>query len=160
MSMMREVQAYIAKNPESGSAEIVKAFSQYTARSIQRTVCRLYDLNRATRETVGNRYVYSAEMPVDKPKEREVSVRVTLPLAGKLPRQTVITLIAKAESLMNRGLYRRAATTFMEAFEGSGHNEEREYCLRQRQRCLKKCATDNRKSEEWFLAGKFCGGDL
>lgn len=54
MSMLKEVQAFLAKNPGSGSAEIVEAFSQYSARSIQRTVCRLYDLNRATRETVGN----------------------------------------------------------------------------------------------------------
>lgn len=157
MSMLKEVQAFLAKNPGSGSAEIVEAFSQYSARSIQRTVCRLYDLNRATRETVGNRYVYSADMPLDMAKGCASPAKVVV---KQMPRQVVTHLIEKADHLMSRGLYRRAATMFMEAFEGAVHTEERDYCLRQRQRCLKKCAVDKKKPEEWCLAGKFCGGDM
>ncbi|MEP9265246.1 PerC family transcriptional regulator [Enterobacter kobei] len=66
-------------------------------------------------------------------------------------------LVKRAEELQNGGLYRRAATLWMDIFKRSKVMTLRERSLKQRQQCLRKVKQAKSQSE-WYLAGQFNGG--
>jgi hypothetical protein len=66
-------------------------------------------------------------------------------------------MIDQAKELQNRGLYRRAATLWLEAFQRSQILTERERCLKERQRCLRKAVSTSKADGSWFLAGRYAG---
>lgn len=150
MSLMGELGAFIAENPGLTSREIAEQFADYSVDSVQRAVCRLYDFNFATRELQGTQYRYYAVADSD---------RV---LPSQHHKQTVDKgledLIQKAEALQAGGLYRRAATLWLEIFNRSRITTLRERSLKQRQRCLRNAKLTTKTDSQWFLAGKFAGG--
>lgn len=146
MSLMKTLENFIAANPGLTSREIAEKFADYNIDSVQRTVCRLYDLNFLTREFKGKDCRYYAvnedaatntgKQPVDKGLNEKVK---------------------HAEELQERGMYRRAASLWMEIFKSSQVMTLRERSLKQRQLCLRK-AKQAKPESGWYLAGQFNGG--
>lgn len=147
MSLMKKLEAFIADNPGLTSREIAEAFASHSVDSVQRTVCRLYDFNFATREMHGNQYRYYV-----------VGTAAGDRLHESKPKKDTSPLFSKAKDLMAKGMYRRAASVWFEAFRCSEGGAEREHCLKQRQRCLRN-AKQTTTQCDWYLAGKFNGGD-
>lgn len=147
MSLMKTLEMFIADNPGLTSREIAEAFADYSVDAVQRTVCRLHEYNFTTREWNGNQFCYYALATSNGSGRREPPVD-----------KAVVALVEKAKALQERGLYRRAATLWMEAFRCSEVQTERERCLKERQRCLRKAVSDTKSGNSWFLAGRFIGG--
>ncbi|AUU85070.1 PerC family transcriptional regulator [Leclercia sp. LSNIH1] len=147
MSLMKTLEMFIADNPGLTSREIADAFSNFSIDSVQRTVCRLHDFNFTTRELVGSHYRYFA---------------VNASAGCGQPTQRIDTgasdLIKNAKALQEKGLYRRAASLWFEAFQCSDLLTERERCLKERQRCLRQAKSTAKPEGQWFLAGQFNGG--
>ena len=147
MSLMKTLEMFIADNPGLTSREIADAFANYSIDSVQRTVCRLHDFNFTTRELVGSQYRYYA---------------VNASAGCGQPIQRVDTgaadLMKNAKALQEKGLYRRAASLWFEAFQCSDLITERERCLKERQRCLRQATSTVKPEGQWFLAGQFNGG--
>lgn len=146
MSLMKKLEAFIANNPGLTSREIAEAFASHSVESVQRTVCRLHDYNFAARVLDGNQYRYYAINSGDGDNGRNRSCN-----------KTVTAYISQAKKLQDRGMYRRAATCWLEAFRLSEGGAEREHCLKQRQRCLRNAKQPTSQCD-WYLAGKFTGG--
>jgi len=146
MSLMKTLEAFIANNPGLTSREIAEAFADYSVDSVQRTVCRLHDFNFATREMHGNQYRYYV-----------VGAAAGDRLHDSKPKKDISPLFSKAKALMAKGMYRRAASVWFEAFRCSEGGAEREHCLKQRQRCLRNAKQPTSQCD-WYLAGKFTGG--
>lgn len=146
MSLMKTLEMFIADNPGLTSREIAEAFADYSVDAVQRTVCRLHEYNFITREWRGNQFRYYALATSTGAGRREPPVD-----------KAVVALVEKAKALQERGLYRRAATLWMEAFRCSEVRIERERCLKERQRCLRKAVSDTKVGNSWFLAGRYAG---
>lgn len=146
MSLMKTLETFIANNPGLTSREIAEAFADYSVDSVQRTVCRLHDFNFATREMRGNQYRYYV-----------VGVAAGDRLHESKLKKDTSPLFSKAKALMAKGMYRRAASVWFEAFRFSEGGAEREHCLKQRQRCLRNAKQPTSQCD-WYLAGKFTGG--
>lgn len=71
--------------------------------------------------------------------------------------QVILCLTRQAEELESRGLYRRAATVWMEAFRESHSQPERNNFLARRERCLRKSSKRAASGEEWYLSGNYVG---
>lgn len=147
MSLMKTLEMFIADNPGLTSREIAEAFADYSVDAVQRAVCRLHEHNFTTREWKGNQFCYYALATSAGAGRREPPVD-----------KAVVALVDKAKGLQERGLFRRAATVWMQAFQRSEVVTERERCLKERQRCLRKAVSDTKAGNSWFLAGRFIGG--
>lgn len=146
MSLMKTLEMFIADNPGLTSREIAEAFADYSVDAVQRTVCRLHEYNFTTREWKGNQFRYYALPTSTGAGRREPPVD-----------KAVSSLVEKAKALQERGLFRRAATVWMQAFQRSEVVTERERCLKERQRCLRKAVSDTKSGNSWFLAGRYAG---
>lgn len=146
MSLMKKLEVFIADNPGLTSREIAEAFASHSVDSVQRTVCRLHDFHFATRVMQGNQYRYYV-----------VGAESGDRLHESKPKKDTSPLFSKAKALMAKGMYRRAASVWFEAFRCSEGGAEREHCLKQRQRCLRNAKQPTSQCE-WYLAGKFTGG--
>lgn len=146
MSLMKTLEQFIAANPGLTSRDIAEQFADFNVDSVQRAVCRLHDLNFLTRELDGKEYRYYA---------------VNSDVASSASQQPVDKglddLVKRAEELQNSGLYRRAATLWMDIFKRSMVMTLRERSLKQRQQCLRKVKQAKSQSD-WYLAGQFNGG--
>ncbi|ECC6922541.1 PerC family transcriptional regulator [Salmonella enterica] len=69
----------------------------------------------------------------------------------------IATLVSDAEKLESRGLFRRAATVWMQAFDESLLIGEREAFTRRCQKCIASCKKPVRPGEQIYLAGRFVG---
>ncbi|MGQ7175180.1 PerC family transcriptional regulator, partial [Escherichia coli] len=70
-------------------------------------------------------------------------------------RVAVVEMMQKAQELSDKGLYQRAATVLMEAFNRSKNEEVREKILIERQRCLSRVQKVKAPSDVWALAGNY-----
>ncbi len=146
MSLMKTLEMFIAGNPGLTSREIAEQFADFNIDSVQRAVCRLHDMGFLTREFNGKECRYFAV------NSDLVANANTVPADKSLDE-----LVKRAEQLQESGLYRRAATIWMEIFKRSQTMPLRERSLRQRQQCLRK-AKQGRNDSVWYLAGHFNGG--
>lgn len=71
--------------------------------------------------------------------------------------RVILCLTRRAEELESRGLFRRAATVWMEAFRESHSQPERNNFLAHRERCLRKSSKRAASGEEWYLSGNYVG---
>lgn len=71
--------------------------------------------------------------------------------------RVILCLTRQAEELESRGLFRRAATVWMEAFRESHSQPERNNFLAHRERCLRKSSKRAASGEEWYLSGNYVG---
>lgn len=146
MSLMKTLEIFIADNPGLSSREIADSFTDYSTESVQRTVCRLYDFNFTTRELVGSQYRYYAVNSAAGCGQPVLHVDTG-----------VSEIVKKAKALHDKGLYRRAASLWFEAFQRSEVVTERDRCLKERLRCLRQAKYVFKPQSQWFLAGKFSG---
>jgi uncharacterized phage protein (TIGR02220 family) len=62
-SLLKDIQIFIANNPGLTNKEIAASMPEYDVHAVQRGVCHLVKLNRATRQHNGKCYQYFAKAP-------------------------------------------------------------------------------------------------
>lgn len=160
MSFLKTIQLFVANNPGLTNKEIAAALSDYELHSVQRAVCRLAMLGRAERRGERPTFRYYAKAPVGPigpivpryPVEKaEVMPE---PKQESAPNPAVVAMMEKAKDLSDKGLFLRAATVLMDAFNRSKNEEMREKILDERQRCLSMVQRAKSSGDGWCLAGR------
>lgn len=160
MSFLKTIQLFVANNPGLTNKQIAAALPEYELHSVQRAVCRLVMLNRAERKGERPNFRYYAKEPVGPigpivpryPVEKaEVMPE---PKQESAPNPAVIAMMNKAQELFDKGLFLRAATVLMEAFNRSKNETMREKILAERQRCLSMVVKAKPHVDGWCLAGR------
>ncbi|MDJ6850320.1 PerC family transcriptional regulator [Salmonella enterica] len=158
MSLLAKVQAFIGLNPGLTSNEIADAFPEYDRLLVQRSASKLYRCKRVNRRLHGKVFRYYA----GKDEAVILTLRQKKPRAasrytGSGDPKVIATLVSDAEKLESRGLFRRAATVWMQAFDESLLIGEREAFTRRCQKCIERCRKPVRPGEQIYLAGRFVG---
>lgn len=160
MSFLKTIQLFISKNPGLTNKEIAAALPDYELHSVQRAVCRLAMLGRAERRGERPTFRYYAKAPVGPigpivpryPVEKaEVMPE---PKQENAPNPAVVEMMEKAKELSDKGLFLRAATVLMDAFNRSKNEDMREKILDERQRCLNMVQRAKPSGDGWCLAGR------
>ena len=160
MSFLKTIQLFVANNPGLTNKEIAAALPDYELHSVQRAVCRLAMLGRAERRGERPTFRYYAKAPIGPigpivpryPVEKaEVMPE---PKQESAPNPAVIAMMQKAKELSEKGLFLRAATVLMDAFNRSKSEEMREKILDERKRCLNMVQRARPSGEGWCLAGR------
>lgn len=160
MSFLKTIQLFVANNPGLTNKEIAAALPEYELHSVQRAVCRLVMLNRAERKGERHNFRYYAKAPTGPigpviPREAvEKSEVIPEPNQETAPNPAVVAMMDKAQELFDRGLFLRAATVLMEAFNRSKNEGMREKILAERQRCLSMVVRAKPVVDGWCLAGR------
>lgn len=160
MSFLKTIQLFVANNPGLTNKEIAAALPEYELHSVQRAVCRLAMLGRAERRGERPTFRYYAKAPIGPigpivpryPVEKaEVMPE---PKQESAPNPAVVAMMEKAKELFDKGLFLRAATVLMDAFNRSKSEEMREKILEERQRCLSMVQRAKPCGDGWCLAGR------
>ena len=160
MSFLKTIQLFVPKNPGLTNKEIAAALPEYELHSVQRAVCRLAMLGRAERRGERPTFRYYAKAPIGPigpivpryPVEKaEV---IPDPKQESTPNPAVVAMMEKAKELSDKGLFLRAATVLMDAFNRSKSEEMREKILDERQRCLSMVQRAKLSGDGWYLAGR------
>lgn len=160
MSFLKTIQLFVANNPGLTNKEIAAALPEYALHSVQRAVCRLAMLGLAERRGERPTFRYYAKAPIGPigpivpryPVEKaEVMPE---PKQESAPNPAVIAMMDKAKELFDKGLFLRAATVLMDAFNRSKSEEMREKILEERQRCLSMVVKAKPQVDGWYLAGR------
>lgn len=160
MSFLKTIQLFISKNPGLTNKEIAAALPDYELHSVQRAVCRLAMLGRAERRGERPTFRYYAKAPVGPigpivsryPVEKAEVMHE--PKHEAAPNPAVVAMMEKAKELSGKGLFLRAATVLMDAFNRSKSEEMREKILDERQRCLSMVQRAKPSGDGWCLAGR------
>ena len=161
MSLLKDIQIFIAANPGLTNKEIAASMRQYDVHAVQRGVCHLVKLNRATRQHNGKCYQYFAKAPGGDVSEGRSALKINRADAPAVseqeaaPNPAVTTMMEKAQVLFEKGLFQRAATVLMEAFNRSKDEEQRMKILIERQRCLSMVPKVKTPTDAWCLAGQW-----
>lgn len=160
MSFLKTIQLFLSKNPGLTNKQIAAAMPEYELHSVQRAVCRLVMLNRAERKGERPNFRYYAKAPVGPigpivpryPVEKaEVMPE---PKQESAPNPAVVAMMEKAKELSDKGLFLRAATVLMDAFNRSKNEEMREKIMAERQHCLSMVQRAKPCGDGWCLAGR------
>lgn len=160
MSFLKTIQLFVANNPGLTNKEIAAALPEYELHSVQRAVCRLAMLGRAERRGERPTFRYYAKAPIGPigpivpryPVEKaEVMPE---PKQESAPNPAVVAMMEKAKELFDKGLFLRAATVLMDAFNRSKSEEMREKILEERQRCLSMVQRAKPCGDGWCLTGR------
>lgn len=160
MSFLKTIQLFVAKNPGLTNKQIAAAMPEYELHSVQRAVCRLVMLNRAERKGERPNFRYYAKAPVGPigpivPRYPVEKAEVmSEPKQESAPNPAVVAMMEKAKELSDKGLFLRAATVLMDAFNRSKSEEMREKILDERQRCLSMVQRAKISGDGWCLAGR------
>lgn len=160
MSFLKTIQMFVANNPGLTNKQIAAALPEYELHSVQRAVCRLVMLNRAERKGERPHFRYYAKAPTgpigpiihrapvekveEMPEEKQEAT----------PNLAVVAMMEKAKELSEKGLFLRAATVLMDAFNRSKSEEMRGKILDERQRCLNMVQRAKPSGDGWCLAGR------
>ncbi|OQD50694.1 hypothetical protein BWZ29_02410 [Enterobacter cancerogenus] len=160
MSFLKTIQLFVANNPGLTNKEIAAALPEYELHSVQRAVCRLAMLGRAERRGERPTFRYYAKAPIGPigpivPRYPVEKSEVTPePKQESAPNPAVVAMMEKAKELSDKGLFLRAATVLMDAFNRSKSEEMREKILDERQRCLSMVQRAKPCGDGWCLAGR------
>ncbi|MDV2901750.1 hypothetical protein R0H17_08920 [Phytobacter diazotrophicus] len=146
MSLIHEILKYIEAHPGTSAADLRLVFHRVPRTVVQRAAYRLYESEFTTREMIKGQYCYFAAK--------------SYPETGGMPLDEITRshgLVRKAQELQSKGLYLRAATMWLEAFDASRLTEERAYCLDQRLKCLENRAHSACGERVYDLPGRFVG---
>ncbi|MFP9429837.1 hypothetical protein ACJ9N4_06070 [Enterobacter sp. LM3] len=160
MSFLKTIQLFVANNPGLTNKEIAAALPEYELHSVQRAVCRLVMLHRAERKGERHNFRYYAKAPTGPigpviPREAvEKSEVIPEPNQETAPNPAVVAMMDKAQDLFDKGLFLRAATVLMDAFNRSKNEGMREKILAERQRCLNMVPKIRVPNDGWCLAGR------
>lgn len=160
MSFLKTIQLFVSKNPGLTNKEIAAALPEYELHSVQRAVCRLVMLNRAERKGERPHFRYYAKAPtgpigpiIHRAPVEKVEEMPEEKQEAK-PNPAVVAMMEKAKELSDKGLFLRAATVLMEAFNRSKSEEMRGKILDERQRCLNMVQRAKPSGDGWCLAGR------
>ncbi|EJT8608557.1 PerC family transcriptional regulator [Salmonella enterica subsp. enterica serovar Newport] len=158
MSLLADVQKFIELNRGVTAKELAATFSDYRRTAVQQAASRLYRCKRVNRRLHGKVFRYYA----GKDEAVILTLRQKKPRAasrytGSGNPKVIATLVSDAEKLESRGLFRRAATVWMQAFDESLLIGEREAFTRRCQKCIASCKKPVRPGEQIYLAGRFVG---
>lgn len=160
MSFLKTIQLFVAKNPGLTNKQIAAALPEFELHSVQRAVCRLVMLNRAERKGLRPNYRYYAQAPTGPiwpiiPRAPiEKAEVIPEPKQETAPNPAAIAMMDKAKELSDKGLYLRAATVLMEAFNRSKNETMRTKILKERKRCLSMALRVKTTGDGWCLAGR------
>lgn len=160
MSFLKTIQLFVANNPGLTNKEIAAALPEYELHSVQRAVCRLVMLNRAERKGERPNFRYYAKAPTG--PIGPIIHRAPVEKVEEVPEQkqeatpnlAVVAMMEKAKELFDKGLFLRAATVLMDAFNRSKSEEMRGKILDERQRCLNMVQRAKPSGDGWCLAGR------
>lgn len=160
MSFLKTIQLFVANNPGLTNKEIAAALPEYELHSVQRAVCRLAMLGRAERRGERPTFRYYAKAPIGPigpivpryPVEKDEVLPE--PKQESAPNPAVVAMMEKAKELSDKGLFLRAATVLMDAFNRSKSEEMRGKILDERQRCLNMVQRAKPSGDGWCLAGR------
>ncbi|EBS4510241.1 hypothetical protein DQK33_19925 [Salmonella enterica subsp. enterica serovar Adamstua] len=158
MSLLADVQKFIELNRGVTAKELAATFSDYRRTAVQQAASRLYRCKRVNRRLAGDVFRYyagkdEAVILTLRQKKNRAASRYT----GSGDPKVIATLVSDAEKLESRGLFRRAATVWMEAFRESHIPSERSAFLARRERCLRKSRKYVASGREWYLSGNYVG---
>jgi hypothetical protein len=142
MSTFDEVQNYLLVHPDSTARDIIAALPHINENSIGSALDRLYTEGTAERYKSGRYWLYYIE-DLMTPAESQK-------LAG---------LESKARELEAKHLWRRAATTWLEAYDLAKSNAARGRYAKFRARCLSGM-TRGVADASGSAPGNYTGGDL
>lgn len=160
MSFLKTIQLFVANNPGLTNKEIAAALPEYALHSVQRAVCRLVMLNRAERKGERHNFRYYAKAPEGPigpitPRAPIEKAEVIPELKQEtVPNPAVVAMMEKAKELFDKGLFLRAATVMMDAFNRSKSEEMREKIMEERQHCLSIAPRVKTTGDDWCLAGR------
>ena len=160
MSFLKTIQLFVANNPGLTNKEIAAALPEYELHSVQRAVCRLAMLGRAERRGERPTFRYYAKAPIGPigpivPRYPVEKTEVMPELKQEsAPNPAVVAMMEKAKELSDKGLFLRAATVLMDAFNRSKSEEMRGKILDERQRCLNMVQRAKPSGDGWCLAGR------
>ena len=160
MSFLKTIQLFVANNPGLTNKEIAAALPEYELHSVQRAVCRLAMLGRAERRGERPTFRYYAKAPIGPigPIVPRYPVEKTEvmpePKQESAPNPAVVAMMEKAKELSDKGLFLRAATVLMDAFNRSKSEEMRGKILDERQHCLNMVQRAKPSGDGWCLAGR------
>lgn len=102
--------------------------------------------------------IFALETDIQPDQEPDIGTKpVRSCYVGTNDPQVIMHLIRQAETLESGGLFRRAATVWMEAFRESHIPSERSAFLARRERCLRKSRKYVASGSEWYLSGNYVG---
>lgn len=160
MSFLKTIQLFIANNPGLTNKEIAAALPEYELHSVQRAVCRLAMMGRAERHGQRPTFRYYAKAPegpigpiVPRYPVKKDEV-LPEPKQEAAPNPAVVAMMEKAKELFDKGLFLRAATVMMDAFNRSKSEEMREKIMEERQHCLSMAPRVKTTGDDWCLAGR------
>lgn len=160
MSFLKTIQLFISKNPGLTNKEIAAALPDYELHSVQRAVCRLAMMGRAERSGERPTFRYYAKAPegpigpiVPRYPVKKAEV-MPEPKQEVAPNPAVVAMMEKAKELSGKGLFLRAATVLLDAFNRSKSEEMREQILEERHRCLSMVQRAKPSGDGWCLAGR------
>lgn len=155
MSLMADVQKFIEENQGCTSSDIANAFEGCSRRCVLQTASKLRQSGRVAHRYEGETHRHYAL--------HEEPIAATKPVrncyTGTNDPQVILRLTRKAEELESKGLYRRAATVWMEAFCESHSQPERNKFLQRRERCLRKSKRIVVSADGWYLSGNYVGAE-
>lgn len=159
MSLMGDIQIFIEENPGCTSSDIANAFEGYSRRCVLQTASKLRQSGRVSHKCQGDihRHFALGEEPELEPAVETKRVRDCY--TGTNDPRVILRLTRKAEELESKGLYRRAATVWMEAFCESHSQPERNKFLQRRERCLRKSKRIVVSADGWYLSGNYVGAE-
>ena len=160
---MADVRNFIEENPGCTSSDIANAFEGYPRRCVLQTASKLRQSGRVAHRCEGDtRRHFPRQVEISQAPE-PLPVRETRPVrnfyVGTNDPRVILRLTCKAEELESKGLYRRAATVWMEAFCESHSQPERNKFLQRRERCLRKSKKFVAACEGWYLSGNYVGAE-
>ncbi|HFW4230046.1 TPA: PerC family transcriptional regulator [Salmonella enterica subsp. enterica serovar Heidelberg] len=159
MSLMGDVQKFIESHPGCTSSDIANAFADFPRKSVLQSTSKLRQCRRVAHRFEGKtRRHFALETDIQPDREPDIGTKpVRSCYVGTNDPQVIMHLIRQAETLESGGLFRRAATVWMEAFRESHIPSERSAFLARRERCLRKSRKYVASGSEWYLSGNYVG---
>lgn len=159
MSLMGDVQKFIESHPGCTSSDIANAFADFPRKSVLQSTSKLRQCGRVAHRFEGKtRRHFALETDIPPDQEPDIGTKpVRSCYVGTNDPQVIMHLIRQAETLESGGLFRRAATVWMEAFRESHIPSERSAFLARRERCLRKSRKHVASGSEWYLSGNYVG---
>ncbi len=161
MSLLNEVQKFIEAHPGCTSGDIADAFAGYSRQRVLQSASKLRQSGRVAHRCEGDTRRHFPRLTERAQEPEPQSVRETRPVrnfyVGTNDPRVILCLTRQAEELESRGLFRRAATVWMEAFRESHSQPERNNFLARRERCLRKSSKRAVSGDEWYLSGNYVG---
>ena len=141
---------------------IADAFAGYSRQRVLQSASKLRQSGRVAHRCEGDTRRHFPRLTERAQEPEPQPVRETRPVrnfyVGTNDPRVILCLTRQAEEMESRGLYRRAATVWMEAFRESHSQPERNNFLARRERCLRKSSKRAASGEEWYLSGNYVGG--